>query len=168
MTELRHEIACELERTHQNFHHLLDTVPQASYLHPSDVPGWSLGDILYHIARGPFILAIEVNLMLYAPRLLELGFNTPPAKWINDFNGWSSRFKTPPTERFLRKRYDATHAALVRALAKVGDADFSKAIHFPAGVMTDTAQSISIETLFRYATEHFEAHRKQIERVLKS
>jgi hypothetical protein len=35
---LKEELSQELESTRQNFHHLLDFVPEALYFHPSQTP----------------------------------------------------------------------------------------------------------------------------------
>ena len=43
---LKEDLAQELEVTRQNFHHLLDTVPEALSVHPSTYPACTIGDVL--------------------------------------------------------------------------------------------------------------------------
>ncbi len=58
--DLAVELAAELEETRQNFHQLLDSVPEASYLHPSTKPAWTVGDVRYHITLGPLAIRFEI------------------------------------------------------------------------------------------------------------
>ena len=56
----KEELAQELEATRQDFHHLLDSVPEVFYHHPSTNPTWTIGDVLYHITLGPTALRFEI------------------------------------------------------------------------------------------------------------
>lgn len=57
---IKKELANEMEKTRRDFHHLLDSVPEALYHHPSDNPAWTIGGVLYHISLGPTALLFEI------------------------------------------------------------------------------------------------------------
>ena len=72
---LKEELAREMEITRQDFHHLLDSVPEAFYSHPSDNPAWTIGDVLYHITLGPSALRFEIWMIRHANRLFQFAMN---------------------------------------------------------------------------------------------
>jgi len=57
---LKEDLIQDLEAARRNFHNLLDTVPEASYIHPSNNPAWTIGDVLYHITVGPPAIRFEI------------------------------------------------------------------------------------------------------------
>ena len=80
---IKENLIQELENTRQNFHHLLDAVPEAAYVHPSDNPAWTVGDVLYHITLGPPFVRGELWLLCRATRFWQFMMNDVTARIFN-------------------------------------------------------------------------------------
>ncbi len=164
--ELKEELAQELEVTRQNFHHLLDSVPEALYVHPSDNPAWTIGDVLYHITLGPPAIRFEIWMIRYIPWLFQ-ALNDTTSKIFN----WGNALFANRTKRITRQRlikaYEAGHAGLLSSLRRVREDDFAKTVNYPEVFVSELAGVVTIERLYRYVTLHFEVHAKQINSVLK-
>ena len=62
------EIRTELEASRSEFHELLDAVSSEHWRHRSLNPGWTNGQLLFHIALGFFLLVPLVYVMrIFAP-----------------------------------------------------------------------------------------------------
>jgi len=164
---LREELAQEMEATRRNFHHLLDSVPEALYHHPSDNPAWTISDVLYHITLGPSALRLEIWMILHAPRLFQLGMNTTTSKLFN----WGNILFTRQGQRFTReklgKAYERGHAGILSSLMRMNQNDFQKSVIYPQAFVTELAGEVTIERLFRYVKGHFDVHAEQIRKALE-
>ena len=159
---LKEDLAQELEVTRQNFHHLLDSVPEALYLHPSDNPAWTIGDVLYHITLGPPALRFEIWMICRASWLFKIFLNNTTSKIFNWGNALFARRPKRITRQSLLKAYEAGHAGLMSSLRRVRKEDFRKSVNYPAAFVSELAGEVTVERLFRYVTLHFEVHAGQI------
>jgi len=159
---LKEELAQEMEVTRQKFHHLLDSVPEASYLHPSHNPEWTVGEVLLHIAIGMNLIHYEVWLTLYARSSLQVGLKLIPPKLLNLINAGFARRGRRITRQTLIKTYEAGHAGLTSDLKRLQEADLSRSVYVPADLEIIISGDVSIERLFRHVMIHFEAHLEQI------
>jgi DinB family protein len=159
---LKEELTWELEDTRQNFHHLLDSIPEALYLHPSDNPAWTIGDVLYHITLGPIAIRFEIWMIRYAPGLIQFALNNTTSKLFNWINAPFARRGGRINRQRLIKAYEAGHAGLISSLKRVREEDFSKAVNYPAAFVSELAGVVTVERLFRYVKLHFDVHAGQI------
>jgi len=162
---LKEDLAQELETTHQNFHHLLDSIPEALYVHPSDNLAWTIGDVLYHITLGPPAIRFEIWMIRYAPWIFK-ALNDTTSKIFNWGNALFARQPKRITRQRLIKAYEAGHAGLMSSLRRVREEDWGKSVVYPAVFVSELAGVVTVERLFRYVTLHFDVHEKQINGAL--
>lgn len=163
---LKEDLSQEMETTRQNFHHLLDSIPEALYVHPSANPAWTIGDVLYHITLGPPAIRVEIWMIRYAPWLFKT-LNNTTSKIFNWGNALFARQPQRITRQRLLKAYEAGHAGLISSLRRVREDDFGKTVNYPEVFVSELAGVVTIERLYRYVTLHFEVHAEQINAVLK-
>jgi len=158
----KEELARNLESTRQNFHHLLESVPEALYVHPSENPAWTIGDVLYHITLGPIAIRFEIWMIRNTPWLFSVALNDLTSRIFNWSNALFARRPKRITRQLLIKAYEGGHAGLISSLKRVRDADFGKSVNYPEAFVSELAGVVTIERLLRYVTLHFEVHEKQI------
>ena len=165
---LKQELSQEMETTRQDFHHLLDSVPEALYPHPSDNPAWTIGEVLYHISLAPRFLTADLRMLLGQAWIAKVATALVPKSIFDKLNEyltrrWASRNMT---REKLARAYDKAHENAVRALENLNEADFAKSLEYPnydemlAGV-------VSVEKLYRYITIHFKVHAEQILKIVE-
>lgn len=159
---LKEDLAQELEATRQNFHHLLDSMPETLYAHPSDNPAWTVGDVLYHITLGPIAIRLEIWMIRKAPDLIQFALNDTTSKIFNWINVPFARRGQRINRQRLIKAYEAGHAGLMSSLRRVREEEFSKAVNYPAAFVSELAGVVTVERLFRYVKLHFDVHVGQI------
>jgi hypothetical protein len=162
---LKEDLAQELETTRQNFHHLLDSVPEALYLHPSDNPAWTIGDVLYHITLGPPAIRFEIWMICRIPWIFK-ALNDTTSNIFNRGNALFARQPKRITRQRLIKAYEAGHAGLISSLRRVREADWEKSVHYPEVFVSELAGAVTVERLFRYINVHFDVHAGQIQQKL--
>jgi hypothetical protein len=163
--ELKEQLAQELEATRQNFHHLLDSVPESLYSHPSDNSAWTIGDVLYHITLGPPAIRFEIWMLRYAPWTFK-ALNNTTSKIFNWGNALFARHPKQITRQTLTKAYENGHAGLMSSLKRLRAEDFTRSVTYPEVFVSELAGEVSIERLFRYVSLHFDVHAEQIQRAL--
>ncbi|MDL1912697.1 DinB family protein [Chloroflexi bacterium CFX6] len=166
---LKEELVREMETTRRDFHHLLDSVPEAFYRLPSDNPAWTVGEVLFHMSLAPRFLTADLRLLLGQAWMARIVGALIPKSLFDRLNEyftkrWASRNMT---REKLRRAYDTAHENALRALEKLREEDFGKSLEYPnydellSGV-------VSVEKLYRYITIHFHAHAEQIRRIVES
>jgi hypothetical protein len=163
---LKEDLAQELESTRQNYHHLLDSVPEALYTHPSTNPAWTIGDVLYHLTIGLPALRFEIWMIRSTPWMFKT-LNDTTSRIFNWGNGLFARQPKRITRQRLLKAYEAGHAGLISSLRRVREADWGKSVIYPEAFVSELAGVVTVERLFHYVTLHFEVHAKQIEDAIK-
>lgn len=161
------ELARELETTRQNFHHLLDSVPEAFYHHPSLNSPWTIGDVLYHITLGPTALRFEIWMIRHARRLFQLTLNNYTSGIFNRVNSLFTRHPKRITHPGLLKAYEAGHAGLMSSLKRIRDDEFQKSVVYPTSFVSELAGEVTVERLFHYVKGHFDVHADQICKALE-
>ena len=164
---LREELARELEATRQDFHHLLDSVPEVFYHHPSLNPAWTVGDVLYHIPLGPPALRFEIWMIRHARDLFQLAMNDLTSSIFNRFNAVFARHPKRITRQSLHKAYEAGHAGIMSSLMRTREDEFQKSIRYPESFVTELTGEVTVERLFRYMKGHFEIHAGQIKKAIE-
>ena len=123
-TSIRAEILAELATTRATFHALLTPLTDADLRKPSHNPGWTNGEILFHMTFG-FILILTlaplVRLFGRLPSQFSYGF----ARLLNAVTGFFNWFNALGPRMggkvFTRNRigrlYDWVYRSLVRSVA---------------------------------------------------
>lgn len=163
---LREELAQDLETARLGFHHLVDSVPEALYSHPSDNPAWTIGDVLYHITLGPPALQFEIWMIRYAPGLYRLVMNRFISNLFNRVNAIFTGRPKRIHRQVLIKSYESGHAGMLSSLKRMHDEDFHRSVVYAPEFVSELAGEVSIERLFRYEKEHFESHEQEIRKIL--
>jgi len=162
---LKEDLTQELENTRQNFHHLLDSIPEALYVHPSDNSAWTIGDVLYHITLGPPAIKFEIWMIRSAPWIFK-ALNNTTSKIFNWGNALFANRPKRITRQRLIKAYEAGHAGLISSLKRVRQEDWEKSVVYPAAFVSELAGTVTVERLLRYVTLHFDVHANQIKTAL--
>ena len=163
---LKEDLSQEMETTRQNFHHLLDSIPEALYLHPSANPAWKIGDVLNHITIGLPAIRVELWMISHARGLFQFVLNDTTSKLINWLNAPFARRGGRVTRQRLLKAYEAGHAGLMSSLRRVREEDWGKSVVYPAVFVSELAGVVTVERLFRYVTLHYDVHAEQINSVI--
>jgi hypothetical protein len=164
---IKEDLVQGLESARQNFHHLLDSVPEAFYHHPSLNPAWMIGDVLYHITLGPPAIRFEIWMIFNAKGLFQFFMNDITAKLFNWGNALFTRHPKRITRQGLLKAYEAGHAGLLSSLKRMEEKDLQKAVIYPESFVPEIAGEVSIEQLFRYAKSHVDIHAEQIRKAIE-
>lgn len=165
---LKEDLIQDLEATRQNFHHLLDTVPEATYVHASDNPAWTVGDVLYHITLGPSFVRSEMWLLCRATWFWQIVMNDVTARVFNWGNALFARHPKRITRQSLLKAYEAGHAGMVSSVKSLREKDFEKSVNYPASFVAELEGAVTAERLVRYLVAHCDIHAEQINAILNA
>jgi hypothetical protein len=165
---LKQELAQEMESTRRDFHHLLGSIPEASYVHPSDNPAWTVGEVLFHMSLAPRFLTADLRLILGQGWIARvMGALVPKSLFdrLNEFftKRWASRVMT---REKLARAYDKAHDHALRALENLNEEDFGRSLEYPEYDELLTG-IVTVERLYRYITIHFKVHAEQIRRIIE-
>jgi hypothetical protein len=163
----REELLQDLEAARLGFHHLLDSVPENSYSHPSDNPAWTIGDVLFHITLGPPALRFEVWMIRHAPWLMRVALNPLTSRIFNWGNALFAQVPRRITRQTLQRAYERGHKGLVSSLRRMDEADLRRSTVYPPEFVSELAGEVSIERVFRYVRGHLEVHAAQVRAALK-
>lgn len=154
----------EIHQTREQFLTLINSIPEADYPLPTDNPAWSVGDLLYHITLGPRALSLEIWMTIHARGLFQLTMKYFPSNLFNRLNAQFARRGNRITRADLIKGYEAAHASVITSLKRTRVEDFQRSIIYPIELEPLLAGETSVEKLFHYVKNHFEAHRNSIYR----
>jgi hypothetical protein len=152
----------EIKETREKFLTLLDSIPESDYNLPTDNPAWSVGDMLYHITLGPRALVLEIWMIVHARGLFQFTMRHFPSNLFNRVNARLSRQSNKISRAKLIELYEAAHTNILASLRKTREEDLEKSIIYPAELEAMLAGETSVEKLFHYVKDHFEAHRSAI------
>jgi len=164
---IKKELADEMEITRQNFHHLLDSVPEGSYSHPSDNPAWTIGEVLHHITIGLRALRFEIWMTRHARGLFQLGMNSFPSTLFNKINAQFARRNRISARQKLTEAYENGHAGIMSSLTRMSEDDLQKSVIYPDDLVPELAGKVTVERIFRYVKYHFDIHADQIQKGLE-
>ncbi|MDX1378509.1 MAG: DinB family protein [Anaerolineales bacterium] len=165
---LKEDLTQEMEVTRQDFHHLLDSVPESFYSHPSHNPAWTVGEVLFHITLAPRFLTADLRMIIGQAWISKVIGLVMPKSVFDKLNEiftrrWAARNMN---REKLKRSYDKAHENAMRALKSLNEADFQKSLEYPAyDELLGTV--VTVEGLFRYIKIHFDTHAGQINMVLR-
>lgn len=168
-TTSRAEIHAEMERARREFHALLEQSTPDALSRPSKGTRWTNRQLLFHMLFGYLItrnLRIVVLVVSRAPLGVQAGFArvldaaTRPFDQINYLGPCTGAWAL--TGARMRSWCDRVIDSLHRHLDADTDAALSRSMAFPVRWDPYFAPRMSLAAVYRYATLHFDHHRRQL------
>jgi hypothetical protein len=166
---LQEDLRATLEAARSTFHALTGSLSDEDLRRRSNNPGWTNGQILFHMAFG-FILLPSLVRMIRFWALFPKGFSrpfaafldasTPVFNWINGL-GPRAGARIYHGSALVRK-YDRTHERILKILASTRTQDMARGMHYPRRWDPLFQGYITLEALFRYPAAHLDSHVGQI------
>lgn len=162
----RQSIHDELERVRADLHHLISRATAADLARRTDGTRWTNRQMLWHMAFGYLIVRRLLPLVRLFGRLPDpfsrtfaavLNAGTRPFHHINYLGsvGGALVFHGP---RLL----DHTIDRLNRRLDAETEEALGRRMHFPVGWDPFFADTMTVEQVYRYGTQHYDFHRAQL------
>ena len=167
--DLRRKLRDDLETAQQEFHEMMAMVPNEAWTAPSKNPGWTNGQLLFHILLGFILVRPLASLLVFSGHL--------PGSWSRVFAGlldWS----TPLFHRInaigpraaarilgrrgVARKFDQVHRGVLALLERVQPRQWALAMHYPVRWDPRFRQDMGLEDLFRYPVSHLRHHRSQL------
>jgi hypothetical protein len=168
---IRSSIRTELQTARSGFHDLLGSLSGDGWRRQSLNPGWTNGEIAFHMTIGFILLLMLVPLIRlwqHMPAWFTRGFagtlnaGTGLFNWVNGLGPrLGGRLHTPDS---LNRQFEAVYARLVRMVERVGEDEWQFGMYYPYKWDSMFEEYMTIESLFRYMVRHFEFHLGQIAR----
>jgi arsenite methyltransferase len=166
------EIRHQLEGARQAFHELLAGNDEADLDRPSDGTRWTNRQLLFHMMFGYLVvraLLPLVKVVSWLPKSTGRGFAailnavTVP---FNSINYWGSVLgaRLYRGQRLVAK-FDAVITALERRLDRENEANMRCSMAYPVRWDRFFKDVMTLADVYRYPTQHFEFHQRQL--VLK-
>jgi hypothetical protein len=165
----RARLKAELLAAHREFHAMAATLSEEAWNDSSHNPGWTNGQVLFHVLLG-FILVLPLARLLvlfgHLPRVLGstfaglLNLATPLFHRINAM-GPRAAARTLGRARVIR-RFDQVHGAILTRLAKVRPGQWDLMMTYPTRWDPRFRRDMRLEDLFLYPVSHLRHHRTQI------
>jgi len=162
-------VVTEYEATRVRFHAILDSMSDTDLRKPSLNPGWTNGEILFHMLFG-FILLLSLVPMVRVFGRLPKGFSKPlavvlnlgtiPFNWINGL-GPRAGGRVFGRAR-LGKVYDWVNARLMLRWQSVKAHEWQHGMYYPDHWDALFSPYMTLEKLAYYPTIHFNFHTGQL------
>jgi hypothetical protein len=158
----RQRLREEIEATRQAYHRLLDSIPEQAYALPSTNPAWNVGQVLYHMSIAPRLMVLDVQMIGGQRWIYRLVPKIIPRRLFDWLNTHLTRYGARRiSQAFLAQEYDQAHAATLRALDALNEADLAQSMPYPDWDPLLTGE-VTMEYLFGYIRRHFDSHADQI------
>jgi hypothetical protein len=165
----RRSIHEELERARTDLHHLVTSATTADLRRLTDGTRWTNQQMLWHMAFGYLIVSRLLRLVRLFGRLPDpfsrsfaamLNAGTRPFHHINYLGsvGGALVFHGPRLIRALDRTIDRLH----RRLDAESDAALAQRMHFPVDWDPFFRDTMTLEEVYRYGTQHYDFHRTQL------
>jgi hypothetical protein len=152
-----------------DLHHLVAHATEADLARRTNGTRWTNGQMLWHMAFGYVLVRRLLPLVRLFGRLPErfsrlfasaLNATTTPFHHINYLGGVGGAlvFRGPRLTRQLDHTIDRLHRSLE---AETEDA-LARWMHFPVGWDPFFRDTMTLEQVYHYATEHYDFHRSQL------
>jgi DinB superfamily len=151
---------------------MVASISEQLWAKPSHNPGWTNGQLLFHVLLG-FILVLPLAGLLiffgHLPAVCSktfaaiLNFSTP---LFNRINAVGPRVGARLLGRAsLISKFDQVHTAILERLERVRPGDWALAMHYPTRWDPPRFKTLMhMEDLFRYPVDHLRHHRHQLGR----
>lgn len=162
-------IRAELEATRTAFHALTQSLSPADLNGRSKNPAWTNAEVLFHITFAFMIIPSLLWLVRFFGRLPKpwsqpfatlLNSSTPFFNWINGLAPHGGA-RVYHGER-LERKYDRTHAHIVRLLDRLPDEALQRGMYYPDKWDGLFQSYMTLADVLVYPTIHFRFHRDQL------
>ena len=165
----RASIHAELERARDDLHLLIATATPAGLRRRTDGTRWTNQQLLWHMAFGYLIVLRLLPLVRLFGRLPDsysrafaavLNAGTRPFHLVNYLGpvGGALVFHGPR----LGRQLDRTIGRLHRRLDAESEEALGRRMHFPVGWDPFFRDTMTLEQVYRYGTQHYDFHRAQL------
>jgi hypothetical protein len=165
----RRSIHEELERVRADLHDLVGHATTADLRRDTDGTRWTNQQMLWHMVFGYLIVSRLLRLVRFFGRLPDpvsrafaavLNAGTRPFHLINYLGsvGGALVFHGPRLTGQLDRTIDRLH----RRLDAESDATLALKMHFPVGWDPFFRDTMTLEDVYRYGTQHYDFHRAQL------
>ena len=152
----------ELEETRAAYHNLLATLSPGDWQRKSDNPGWTVGELMYHITMAHEFLPPEARWIVHRrPRF------PVPASIFNPLNMLYTRLMARRySARTIGRKFDREHKRVLDLLDSLSAEQLQMGTTYPNIGRSLPGGFRTIEEMFHYLTQHFHEHAAEIERGL--
>lgn len=165
----RRPIHQELERVRADLHDLVANATPADLRRQTDGTRWTNQQLLWHMVFGYLLVSRLLRLVRLFGRLPDpfgrsfaalLNAATRPFHQVNYLGsvGGALMFHGPRLTRRLDRTIDALH----RRLEAESDAVLSRRMHFPVDWDPFFRDTMTLQDVYHYGTEHYDFHRAQL------
>ena len=165
----RQRIHDELDRVRADLHHLVARATAADVARRTNGTRWTNGQMLWHMAFGFLVVRRLLPLVRLFGRLPDpfsrafaatLNAATGPFHHVNYLGsvGGALVFHGPRLTRLADHTVDQLH----RRLDAETDEALGRRMHFPVGWDPFFRDTMTLEQVYRYGTEHYDFHRAQL------
>jgi DinB family protein len=165
----RHAIADEMDQARQAFHRLLDGASDTGLRRRSNGTRWTNEQLLYHMLFGYLVVRTLLVLARIFGRLPAgasrafarlLDSAARPFHLINYLGSCAGARLIPYSH--MRNRFDRVITALQASLAAEHDATLRRGMFYPTSWDPFFTGYMTLADLYRYPTQHFNHHGKQL------
>ncbi|MFE7962683.1 DinB family protein [Streptomyces cellulosae] len=156
-------------RARQTFHALVDTTSPTDLERQTDGTRWTNRQLLWHMLFGYMIarvLLVLARAFSRLPRWLSRGFarlldaSTKPFDLVNYLGPCGAARVVSP--RRMAAMFDRITGALERRLAAEAEADLACGMHYPVRWDPFFKDFMTLADIYRYPTQHFDFHHRQL------
>jgi DinB superfamily len=159
----------DLEAARGEFHAMVASISEREWTAPSQNPGWTNGQVVFHILLG-FILVVPLARLLvffdHLPALCSrifagiLNLSTP---LFNRINAVGPRAGARLLGRAgIISKFDHVHRAILARLDQACPGDWAAAMNYPTRWDPRFQTRMDLAALLRYPIDHLQHHRDQL------
>jgi len=150
-------LRAELEATRQAFYDLAESLSPEDWTKPTPNPAWNVGEMMFHITVAARFLPADVGLIRRFGLVIY-----PPGFMFHRFNEFYPRRGARRNSlETIKQAYDTAHARTLHALDSIRDDEWGKGARYP-GWDPMLSGTVTIEQLFHYVKQHYDAHAAEI------
>lgn len=169
--EQRRVIREELERSRMDFHNARFALSERDWRAPSRNPGWTNGEVMFHVTLG-FIIVSRLARMTRLWSRLPAGFSLVFAAALNFvtpiFNVINAAGARGGACIYSRKRigrrFDSAYASLLAILAEIPDDEWFTGMYYPTRWDSLFRDYMTLAEVVAYPAKHFRFHTQQLSR----
>ena len=166
---IKEAIRSELKSTSSAFHSILDSLSDEDLRRKSNNPGWTNGEILFHMTFAFMILSALIPLAKFFGHLPK-SYSRLFARMLNSstwFFNWINAIGARGGGRiYTRKniggKYDKIHNSILKKLASIKENEWQLGMYYPTRWDALFSEYMTLEKLFHYPVSHFQFHLKQL------
>jgi hypothetical protein len=170
--ESKAALRSELDSARTEFHHLVDSLSESQLRQRSHNPGWTNGEILFHMVLGFSLIPILVPLLRvfhrfprrYSKAFADLLNSATPL--FNFANAMAARIGARIFRRksSLHKQFDRIYRRIIIMLDSMRGEDLPSGMYYPHKWDSLFDAYMTADKLFNYPIRHFRFHVDQISR----